>query len=765
MAIGRSTLTMAISLEGADKVTTDLSKFGPAAEKAFGEIQKAAERAGLGLDKRLGLALVAIRTRLAALQAAGARLSQSFNTFTLSVSTFGNAVAASARKIGLITAAITGAIGAVVLFAKSTAANSERIDNQAKSLGVSVEAYQNFETAAKNAGLEQAAFDKILQKFVVNAAEAGDEAGEASKKTTDLAKSLRQVEVTAEDGSKKMVTVRGTSEDFAKSLIKVGTAGKGSEKDLLAFAKRVTALGTSQERLNAVLAAGFDKRSAAATVTFLRSIANDADDASRALSKTIGPLSQLEIAVGVDLDNAFDRLGTNLTRTKDRLALLFGPAITEAVNRFADLIFDNKAVIEEWAAFVRDKAVAIIKDFFNALAGNDEVVQNKSILAFRDGVIEFGQAVKSVIFGVVIPAFNGMIDILDGVAATINAVFGTEFTGKGILIAAVIGQMVGAFTILISTIGFAAAAIQLFTSGVSFIGAALGLVGPALVAFGQAVGVVIAGLAAVLGLPVTVTAAIVAAIAAAAAAIFIYWDEIVAAAGVAWEAIKAGAADVGNFIGALFSDGGFFKNIIDHEIENFNLLWSLIKDGASAAFGFLKSTALSAINAIISVIGSLISKVRDAISAIRSLVSARESAGESGGGGGFAQGGPVRGPGSGTSDSIPAWLSDGEFVIRAAAVRKWGVGIFQMLNGLRMPKGGFRFNMGGLVQAMAPRYASGGPVAAAAGGTGQGRPVTVNFGGESFQMSASDSVVHKLMKAATGKQIRSNGRKPAWFGA
>lgn len=35
---------------------------------------------------------------------------------------------------------------------------------------------------------------------------------------------------------------------------------------------------------------------------------------------------------------------------------------------------------------------------------------------------------------------------------------------------------------------------------------------------------------------------------------------------------------------------------------------------------------------------------------------------------GFAAGGTVRGPGSGTSDSVPAWLSNGEFVVRAAAV-------------------------------------------------------------------------------------------------
>lgn len=63
-----------------------------------------------------------------------------------------------------------------------------------------------------------------------------------------------------------------------------------------------------------------------------------------------------------------------------------------------------------------------------------------------------------------------------------------------------------------------------------------------------------------------------------------------------------------------------------------------------------------------------------------------------GGGATFATGGHVRGPGSGTSDSIPAWLSNGEYVIRAAAVRKYGAGLFDSLN-----RGAAKFARGGQV--------------------------------------------------------------------
>jgi hypothetical protein len=47
----------------------------------------------------------------------------------------------------------------------------------------------------------------------------------------------------------------------------------------------------------------------------------------------------------------------------------------------------------------------------------------------------------------------------------------------------------------------------------------------------------------------------------------------------------------------------------------------------------------------------------------------------------YADGGLVRGPGTGTSDDVPApWLSNGEFVIKAAAVQKYGEKFLQRVN-------------------------------------------------------------------------------------
>jgi hypothetical protein len=116
-------------------------------------------------------------------------------------------------------------------------------------------------------------------------------------------------------------------------------------------------------------------------------------------------------------------------------------------------------------------------------------------------------------------------------------------------------------------------------------------------------------------------------------------------------------------------------------------------------------------------------------------------------------------------------LSHGEFVVRAAAVRKYGLSLFDALNRMQInPKAFARFAEGGLVrslQAMMPlpmRFADGGLVAlSAAPAGGNLRPVTINIASEAFAMSASGDVVDRLQRFASAKQVRSAGRKPNWF--
>ncbi|MBY4834203.1 tape measure protein [Burkholderia dolosa] len=68
---------------------------------------------------------------------------------------------------------------------------------------------------------------------------------------------------------------------------------------------------------------------------------------------------------------------------------------------------------------------------------------------------------------------------------------------------------------------------------------------------------------------------------------------------------------------------------------------------------------------------------------------------------GFASGGYVTGPGTSTSDSIPARLSHGEYVVNARAVSRLGLSFLDAINGLsagpRVSAGRLAFAAGGLV--------------------------------------------------------------------
>jgi tape measure domain-containing protein len=77
----------------------------------------------------------------------------------------------------------------------------------------------------------------------------------------------------------------------------------------------------------------------------------------------------------------------------------------------------------------------------------------------------------------------------------------------------------------------------------------------------------------------------------------------------------------------------------------------------------------------------------------------------------FASGGLVSGPGTSTSDSIPARLSAGEFVMNAAAVKRVGVDFLHSINGLsngpRVTGQTLAFASGGLVPEAPPQQAQG----------------------------------------------------------
>ena len=111
---------------------------------------------------------------------------------------------------------------------------------------------------------------------------------------------------------------------------------------------------------------------------------------------------------------------------------------------------------------------------------------------------------------------------------------------------------------------------------------------------------------------------------------------------------------------------------------------------------------------------------------------------------GRAAGGPIFGPGTATSDSIPAWLSNGEFVIRTAAAERLGYWVLDYINRWgQLPQQGYA--SGGqvaplsrqLVQSAAPVINLAMPSADDIARATSGRPVQLAVYLDSRQIAAS----------------------------
>lgn len=105
---------------------------------------------------------------------------------------------------------------------------------------------------------------------------------------------------------------------------------------------------------------------------------------------------------------------------------------------------------------------------------------------------------------------------------------------------------------------------------------------------------------------------------------------------------------------------------------------------------------------------------------------------------GYATGGYIRGPGTGTSDSILMYGSNGEYMINAAAVRKLGVPFLNMINQGIVPPSIPRFAEGGLI----------GQVASMEPHMPRLGVIDFKLGGDTYQLYAPANQVDPLRAAA-----------------
>jgi hypothetical protein len=413
-----------------------------------------------------------------------------------------------------------------------------------------------------------------------------------------------------------------------------------------------------------------------------------------------------EFGLGIDdADKAFSKgflettakVTTSWAAWERQLGKFFGflllPVLEEANKWLLANLNNVKALATEWG----QRLLPIVKDFIALWRGEEpqtDFVKNL-LPTLRDLAAAFW-----IVIGAVRALFQGFAALMQPVAAVVNLFTGGDLSGTTLAWAAAIFYLVGGFTALTT-------AITLFSAAV----AAVRLV---MAGFG----VVIAAV----GLPIFLASLI---------AIIVYFTDwntaftnLYYTAAAFWKLLEALAGWVADqfrsMIGGAFD---FIGQALQNAIDTGKAFWELLKS-----------------------IGSYLASLIDMV-------------GQVFGGGNtptpsFAAGGEVRGAGTGTSDSLWARVSTGEFIATARAVKHWGAGLFHSLNNLQMP----HFAEGGLVGAPAHTALS-----AAAIGAEARVAVDLTDNGNTFRdLMAPAGVAGALARYSQRKQSRSTGRKPSW---
>lgn len=378
----------------------------------------------------------------------------------------------------------------------------------------------------------------------------------------------------------------------------------------------------------------------------------------------------------------------------------------------------------------------------------------------------------------ILPAALKVVQALGSLVETILSLPGPV---QGVIV--VISALAAAVGPILLVVGQAVMGLGFLTTGFASLMASGSVLTPVLATLAGAFGGVAAAMrgvamlvAPMLGWPVVLAAAI----GALAVTLYLRWDEIVAytaktflaieeAAAAAWDKISGMADELITALVATFTD---FR---DRTYQVFDQIADKIKerfDWIKGVIGSVIDWASRKLKSLLSMIGKVTGGALGGGGSEATTTSSGEPASA------FAGGGRVRGPGSATSDSILARLSDGEYVVRAAAVQHYGPQLFEMLNRMALPQALRRakgdligvmgaipralegFASGGLVPGPLPAFADGG---AAAGG-GPHATLNLSIGGETFRgLMAPRETADRLIRFATSEEVKSAGRRPGWY--
>ncbi|KLK90297.1 hypothetical protein AA309_26565 [Microvirga vignae] len=811
MARGRDTIKTRIALDGGKEFQAELEALGATGEKVWRQLQQEAEKFK-GPDESVTRRLRDIAKECekvgAAFRSMGDKVRGVGQTMSAALTL---PVAGAGAGILKVAANFESAMTELKVSTGAVGDEFTALRDKAREIGKSTvfgptQAAQAMNELAKTGTSTKDILDGAADATVRLATANGAELAPAAKLVSDA---LNQFNLKAKDTDKVVQLVSGAVNqsklDFADYQNAIGQSGAVAG-----------ALGLSFEDLNIALAGTSSSFSSGADAgtsfkTFLQRLKPSTDETVQmakemglnfyTLSGRMKPLS----SIADELRNKFSRMSDE--DRNEKMTKFFGSdGIRTALALMAlgsEGVFKLQKAIRGFDTI--GAANARMDGFNGQLEQLKGAFEELAIVIGDSGLLKFATDFVHAIAEIVDELAKANPEMLK---------WGTVIAG----VVAALGPVVASIGLMV--VGFGA----LVTAG----GAAM----TAIASIGTVLGTVGTAIAAVLTGIVSFKALFVAAFVAGFAAVYFFWDDIKAAASAAWEfivglfsaetlasawsSVEKGAKAVWDAVVSIFEtsrdtvvsvfdslvDGigagwdamvEYAKGIVASIIEPFKGAGDQIAGVFSGITDSIRSALDDAVDFVRSAADRMIDSLQAVWDAIRGVRSAASSAGSGGGGGapGFAGGGAVHGRGTGTSDSILAWLSNGEFVIKEKAVRFYSPDFLDAINNMRLPKNWLRgFSKGGMVsipqlKSGLPAFASGGlvdglgaalaglmpsmgsiPALAAPAGSGGPalQPINLSIGGREFgTVLAPADVASGLVQFAQGQQIRSAGKKPGWY--
>jgi hypothetical protein len=690
-------ITQRVALDGGAEFRAGLKALGQAGQEAFKNVKDGIDNAGKSAAA-MAPALAALQTRFKDIKEAGGEFKSRFAEMTNLVGDFGRKLA----EIAALAVPLTGG-GLVEAIIGGGKAASE-IEKVANGLGITTKTFQEMAFAAGQADVAQDDFARGLGRLENKASEAQKAQVEYQKEyqkvnqNSSLTAAQRQKEIDALN-----LKMRESTDVFTRLGIAVTNQDgsfRGVDEILHRLLEEWPQL-TKAQQASFASQLGFSRDRSMLNVLALG--AKGFDNLVQESRRVAPALTETQLAVGVKLNESVNKLTASWTSMYNAARLAFAPFASAFAESLTERISAIRQNVINFAQYLAGQLRPILTDIIKLMAG-EEIDPTGFIGQVRSAWIE-AKATFIEVFGILKSGWNAVVFVMDYVAAAINAVFGTNFSGKALAVIVLLGSISGAFSAISTVIGVIIAGVALFAS----------------------------------------------------------------AFGVAFGGIEAVIAVVGYLLGYYFGDR--LKADLTAIPEVFATVIAALKDGWNGTIENFKTVFTAGFEALKSYFAGWVDWILKAVQPVIDVINRITGAGGSASGagaaqgltGGYAGGGAVQGAGTGTSDSIVARLSNGEYVVRAAAVSHYGASFLNAINSMRLPPMGF--SLGGLVDALSPRvprYATGGMVNAT---PSNGHPVILQIGDSKFgPMMAGEATVNKLSRFATGQQMRSGGRKPSWRG-